>query len=237
MGASPELQSRPALGLQTIVEIIGLTTLITAWLFAVGWSFAYAYFELWRMPMTALSLDLDHLVYYGFDAARRHWVWASLGLAVGLVLMAATPWAMRWLGVRAMIAVCTLAVGAAFAGGGYLGVYAANAIHADMRAVSYKNLPVVVLDMAPDWLRSDLPAGASDDETFLAARAAHLRKEAAAQDCHRMVFLDPDTLWTVRAHRENSDGSPSGEEIAVAAIPRDQIRAMRLKTPGPGNCP
>jgi len=76
------VEKRPSLG-----DVVGAAAftigLITAWLYATGWSYAYAYFAGLRIPFLLADIPREHLLLYGGLAVQKL-PWVSLGLGVAL---------------------------------------------------------------------------------------------------------------------------------------------------------
>jgi hypothetical protein len=79
------------------VQLSDLTTaagffvgLMAAWLYLAGWTYAYTYFDRFRLPLLMLDLPYEHLLIYGFLVLRRH-LWWVVGLAI-IVLAGCVFW-------------------------------------------------------------------------------------------------------------------------------------------------
>ncbi len=74
----------PSLG--EIVSAAGFAiTLVTAWLYVAGWTYAYYYFDHLRIPLLLIELPYQHYLVYGGLVVWKNPIWAT---AIVLVLVA-----------------------------------------------------------------------------------------------------------------------------------------------------
>ena len=119
-----------------------LTALATAWLYLAGWTYAYHYFDRFRIPLLMVNIPLEHYFVYGAGVLRYHGWWVGLMLVAGLVLALfrdRLPAAVRRRGVlmTALITVLLLWLGHA------AGVSAAHGHFQQQRTTDYSAYPRV----------------------------------------------------------------------------------------------
>jgi hypothetical protein len=72
----------------TLSEIIGSAAfslgLVTGWLYVAGWTYAYDYFTLFRIPLLLVDLPREHLLIYGGLTVQKNPL-AAVGVAVLVV--------------------------------------------------------------------------------------------------------------------------------------------------------
>src|SRR5204863_278424 len=131
----------PSLG-----EFIGaaafLLGLISAWLYAAGWAYAYHYFDRFGIPLLMVDIPKENYPIYGGVVVRQFPIWALAIAVPALVLVGA--W--RWLGAkvgRLTVPLSLLAVAAVFWLGHQAGVAAAQRIYVQQRDTDYSGYPRV----------------------------------------------------------------------------------------------
>ena len=78
----------PAFG--EVIKAAGFVLgLITAWLYFAGWSYAYAYFDHFRILLLMVDLPIEHVFVYGGLVLWKNWL-PALAL---FLLLAAAAWA------------------------------------------------------------------------------------------------------------------------------------------------
>src|ERR1700730_15687255 len=96
MSASAEQGKPPSLG-----DIVGVTAfvvgLISAWLYAVGWTYAYHYFDCFGIPLLMVDIPKENYLVYGGIVVQPFPLW---GLGLGLALLVA---ASLWSRIRAVL--------------------------------------------------------------------------------------------------------------------------------------
>src|SRR6476659_11321515 len=85
----------------SIGDLVGaagfLVGLISAWLYATGWTYAYHYFDRFGIPLLMVDVPKENYFVYGSIVVRQFPIWA---LVVGLAaLVVITSW--RWLAAKA----------------------------------------------------------------------------------------------------------------------------------------
>ena len=63
--------------------------LVTAWNYFAGWSYAYHYFDRFRIPLLMVDVPTEHVFVYGGLVIWKNWYWAIL-LAIVLLGLAWT---------------------------------------------------------------------------------------------------------------------------------------------------
>jgi hypothetical protein len=102
MSEAAEQAKPPSLG-----DLVGVTAfvvgLISAWLYAAGWTYAYHYFDRFGIPLLMVDIPKENYFVYGGIVVRPFPFWGlGLGLAIplGVIVVAA----MFWLGHEAGVA-------------------------------------------------------------------------------------------------------------------------------------
>jgi hypothetical protein len=181
--------------------------LITAWLYVTGWTYAYHYFDAFRIPMRMTDLPKEHLFVYGGLV-----VWKNLAasIAVALAVGAAIAGCVRyrgWLrrfGITTIVVILVLAM---FALGRLAAIRAAEADFGTQRANDYDAYPRV---------RSALKDTASPGKELLA--------DLAESDCGRLVLATAEWLFLIRPIR-----GAAGVRLDTFVIPREGLKSLRLK--------
>src|SRR3954454_24094510 len=76
-GSSVSDSSKPLSFGDVISAATFAVAVLTAWLYVAGWTYAYHYFDRFRIPLLMLDLPKEHYFVYGGLV-----VWKSLGTAV-----------------------------------------------------------------------------------------------------------------------------------------------------------
>jgi MFS family permease len=181
--------------------------LITAWLYVTGWTYAYHYFDAFRIPMRMADLPKEHLFVYGGLV-----VWKNLiaSLAVALAVGAAIAGCVRyreWLwrfGITTIVVILVLAV---FALGRLAAIRAAETDFRTQRASDYDAYPRVRFA-----LKEDAPPG------------KELLADLADSDCGRLVLTTTDWLFLIRPIR-----GVAAARLDTFVIPREGLKSLRVK--------
>jgi hypothetical protein len=132
------------LTLGDVVSAAGLALgLVTAWLYAAGWTYAYVYFDRFRIPLLMLDIPFEHMLVYGALVVRK-----NLGIAlVCAALLIAHLWAIAYwsgrLGRFGTSTVIVLIIVATFALARGAGNSTALADFSDQRISDYSAYPRV----------------------------------------------------------------------------------------------
>lgn len=70
--------------------------LISAWLYAAGWTYAYHYFARFGIPLLMVNIPKENYFVYGGVVLRQFAVWGLVIVGAGVLLFA--TW--RWSGAR-----------------------------------------------------------------------------------------------------------------------------------------
>jgi hypothetical protein len=168
----------PSLG--DVASAAALTlSLVTAWLYGAGWSYAYFYFDQFRIPMILAEMPREHLFVYGGLAVGKNAWWA---IAVGAALLALSTvciWKRAVIGRALLVAAAVAAVLAMFMLAPLAGRHAAAKDAADQRAADYSAYPRVLVAFKT-------PEGLSEAQ------------QSAAEGCARLVLATKDRLFLMR---------------------------------------
>lgn len=196
----------PSLG--DVVSAAALVlALITAWLYVAGWTYAYAYFDAFRIPMLMTDLPREHLFVYGGLVVWKNLMAVTvLALAVVAVIGLCVRYGtrLRRFGIAAVVVVLVVAL---FAVGRLAAVRAAEADFAAQQATDYDAYPRVRF--------------ALEDE---GAAGRALLAGLADSDCGRLVLATADRLFLIRPVR----GVPKAP-LDTFVVPRDHLTVLRLK--------
>lgn len=204
----------PSLG--DVVSASGFAVaLVTAWLYTAGWSYAYHYFDRFRIPLLMVDLPFEHYLIYGSLV-----IWKNL-LIVALVatLAIAIAWAfIRWatkLGRFRISALLVLLVLGMFALARFGGIAAARTDFLQQRLSDYAAYPRVALALKKD----------------LAANLGSQLADLPGTDCGRLVLVSGGRLFLIRPIR-----GAAGTDLDSFIIPADQVEALRISSEY-GSCP
>lgn len=192
--------------------------LVAAWLYLAGWTYAYTYFDRFRLPLLMLDLPHEHLLVYGFLVLRRC-LWWVVGLAsVVLVGCAFWPALARRLPRRGQIALALVVTVALFWAGFAAGSGAAMADFLEQRGGDYRAYPRIRLQLGNDEKPTDAAAALPD-------------RQALAEGCYRLLLQNNDRVFLIRPFKN----APAAE-LPLAVLPTEAIAAMRL-LPDYTSCP
>ena len=204
--SAPEKEKPPSLG-----ELVGaaafLVGLISAWLYATGWTYAYHYFDRFGIPLLMVDIPKENYPVYGGVVVREFPIW---GLAIGVAaLLVVTSW--RWLGAkvgRFTVPLSLLAVSAVFWLGHYAGVAAAHQQYALQRESDYRAYPRVQV-----WPKEQakLPDGSPIASVDL------------TNGCYRLLLHNQNRLFLLRPLK----GAPAAD-LPLLILPWDQIEQIRV---------
>jgi hypothetical protein len=181
--------------------------LITAWLYVTGWTYAYHYFDAFRIPMRMADLPKEHLFVYGGLV-----VWKNLvaSIVIALAVVAAIAGCIRyrgWLRRFAITTIVVILVLTIFALGRFAAVLTAQADLQTQRASDYDAYPRV---------RFALEDTASPGQELLA--------DLADSDCGRLVLGTADWLFFIRPIR-----GAAAVRLDTFVISRNHLKSLRLK--------
>lgn len=206
MHATSEDASGPTLG--DVVSAAALVlALITAWLYVTGWTYAYHYFDAFRIPMLMADPPKEHLFVYGGLVLWKNWF---LSLATGLVVFGIIAACVRYrrrlrrFGIATIVVVLVLAL---FHLGRLGAVAAARSDFEIQQATDFDAYPRVRFALTDD-----------------AEPPAALLADLAKSDCGRLVLATKDRLFLIRPVAGAGDG-----RLDTFIVPRDGIKALRLK--------
>ena len=208
-----EAEKPPREVLKRLAELLAIGGLLAGLVLSLGWSYAYSWFQAWKMPLASLDLGTDHLFEYGRLALVAN-SWIILLASAALI---AVFWMIRAYGPRPTKATVPILMIAGllltWLGTHWMGSRAAQS---DFKALSEGNF--VLLPLAEVTLADEAAVPADFAGDIVPGRP-----------CYRVIYTASDGLWLARTRDNNPDP-------LVAMIPRDQIVLVRLY-PSQGNCP
>ncbi len=197
-----------ALSLGDIISSVGAALgLIAAWLYVAGWTYAYAYFDRFRIPLLLVDIPFQHMLVYGGLVVLKN-LWSSVLIAALVIvgLWSLARW-FRQLGrffVNTTIVVGILG-GFALAHAG--GIRTANDDFQAERGSDYVAYPRLRLMLKKDT--AETPS-----EAF---------RDTAMTDCNRLLAATKDRLFLIRPSRD-----APGADIDTYVVPAEQVLAMRI---------
>lgn len=202
--------------LKSVVEASAfLITLCSIWLYLAGWTYAYHYFDRFRVPLLMVELPLEHYFVYGFIVIRQHigWVVAISLAALALVLF--------WNRLPAPVRQRKIALAAVFILIGFwlghaAGVSTAHAQFQQQRTSDYAAYPRIQV-----WRTAK--AGKNPNNAPSA--------EELAKGCHRLLLHNQGRLFLFRPFQ----GAPAAD-LATVILPWSEIASIRV-LPEYTSCP
>lgn len=190
-------------------------TLITAWLYAAGWNYAYTYLDHFRIPLLMVDLPFQHYLIYGSLV-----VWGNLmSAALIAAVVVALSWAgWRWrntLGRFWLSVLLILAIAGLFELARSGGVATARADFLEERDSDYAAYPRVALSLKKE----------------AAANAGTRLADIAGTDCGRLVLFSGGRFFLIRPIH-----GAAGADLDSFVVPADQVEAVRI-THQYGSCP
>jgi hypothetical protein len=206
MSEAAEPTKPPSLG-----DVVGLLVffvgLITAWLYAAGWTYAYHYFDRFGIPLLMVDIPKENYFVYGSIVV---WQFPFWGLGLGLaILVAASFWS--WIGAalgRVALPLGLAAIAAVFWLGHQGGIAAAHQQYSEQRRSDYSAYPRVQV-----WPKEDAkpPAGSP------------LASGDLIKGCYRLLLHNQDRLFLVRPFK-----STAAADLPVLIISWDQVGLIRV---------
>lgn len=192
-----------------------IIALCSAWLYLAGWTYAYHYFDRFRIPLMMVDVPLEHYFIYGTIVLRHYVWWAVLILVVVLCLVLLRDWipaAVRRKGVI-IAAVITLLL---FWLGHAAGVSAAHGQFLQQRTADYPAYPRIQA-----WRTAEAEQNSGSEPS-----AADL-----AKGCYRLLLHNQDRLFLFRSFK----GVPAAD-LATVILPWSEIASVRV-LPENVSCP
>ena len=189
------------------LDITATVTLITALIYAGGWSYAYHWYDRFELGLIGLGIPLQYHFMYGFWVLQSFW-W--LMLIVAALLTAAVYF---WNRVSPfLVPAMPIGVPLAFVLIYLLGGAAAEGDYRDHRDAGFERYP---------WVRV---------WTASASEGAPDKFQAVQQDLaagkYRLLLQTPQSLYLIRPK--------GGSEFPTLQVSRDQVRALRRIPTNPG---
>ena len=203
----------PSLG--DVVGAAGLAlTLVTAWLYAAGWSYTYYYFAGFQIPLLLTDLPHEHLFVYGGLVLWKNKIASLIGAFVVFGALVLCARYREPLGRFVISSVLVFLVLLAFIVAHVGGMLTGNADYdvqqnADFRAYSRVQL-------------------AFEDETL---GRTDMLGDIATTNCGRLVLATPERLFLIRPVQNTAE-----LPLAVWIVPTDSVVAVRIE-PIASSCP
>lgn len=202
--------------LKSVVEASAfLITLGSVWLYLAGWTYAYHYFDRFRIPLLMVELPLEHYFVYGFIVIRQHVGW------VVTILLAALALVLLWSRLPASIRQHKIVLAAVFILIGFwlghaTGVSAAHAQFQRQRTNDYDAYPRIQVWRTAEAANNPNNAPSAED---------------LAKGCHRLLLYNQDRLFLFRPF----GGTPAADLPSVI-LPWSEIASIRV-LPDHTSCP
>jgi hypothetical protein len=197
-----------SLSLGDVVSSVGAALgLIAAWLYVAGWTYAYAYFDRFRIPLLLVDIPFQHmLVFGGLVFLKNLWLSAPIATLVIFGLWSLSRW-FRQLGRFIVNTAIVVGIIGGFALAHAGGILTANDDFQAERSSDYEAYPRLRLILKKDM--AETPSEALGD--------------AATTDCDRLLAATKDRLFLVRPSR-----NAPGADIDTYVISAEQVLAMRI---------
>lgn len=206
---SNDNDNSPPLSLGDIISTATFAiAIVTALLYVSGWTYAYYYFDRFRIPLLMLDLPKESYFVYGGLVLWKN----PIGTAIITLCILVLGWACRrWSGRLGRFAAGTLVLlgmAGLFALGRAGGIAAAQSDFLAQRDSDYSAYPRLSLALKKD----------SDEATKTAL--AVITKD----DCGRLILFNNDRLFAIRPIR-----GASAVQLETFVVPADQIAALRIR--------
>ncbi len=184
-----------------------IVALISAWLYATGWTYAYHYFDRFGIPLLMVDIPKEHYFVYGGVVAGMFPIWAGVigGAVIGLVL--AWRWFAGKLG-RPILALGLAAILAIFWLGHEGAVDAAHTQYSIQRTTDYSAYPRVKV-----WTKQDTKL----------SKDSPLSSDNLTRGCYRLLLHSRDRLFLLRPLR-----GAAAAELPILVVPWDRMETIRI---------
>lgn len=176
--------------------------LIAAWLFLVGWSWAYYWFAGFGVGISSITFDNRALPLWGLLAAKAYW-W-QIGLVAAAAGIAGTRLARSRLPADLIVGLLAIGLAAAFAGGFKLGDLKAARDRAWFASSGWTAFTPLRIDPKPD---------AAPADSALAKLAAD-----SQSGCWRLLYDDGKSIFVFRPLANRPDIGLPVVRIDAAAV-------------------
>jgi MFS family permease len=189
--------------------------LITAWLYLVGWTYAYHYFDRFGIPLLMVDIPKENHFVYGAIVVSQFPVSGLIIFMIVLALVCSWRWLSSKLG-RLLAPFGLLVVLAALWLGHQAAIVAAHEQYALQRASDYSAYPRIQVWTKESGKTTDGSQPASTD---------------LATGCYRLLLHNQDRLFLLRPLK-----GAAAADLAVVIAPWDQIERARV-LPDYTSCP
>ena len=195
----------PSLG--DVVSAAGFVLgLVTAWLYFAGWSYAYNYFDRFRVPLLMVELPTEHIFVYGGLVVWKSWYLAVLVA----ILLVAIAWScnhysakLRRFGLSAIVVGLVIAM---FALARWGGVTTAHSDFLEQQSNDYAAYPRVRFAL-------------KEDTQSLGSQVV---ADLVTSDCGRLLLYHKDRLFLIRPVKSHP------LDLDSFVLPWKQIEALRI---------
>jgi hypothetical protein len=196
------------LSLGDVVSSVGAALgLIAAWLYGAGWTYAYAYFDRFRIPLLLVDIPFQHMLVYGGLVVLKN-LWSALLISTLLIigLWGLSRWS-RQLGRFLVSTIIVVGIAGVFALAHAAGIRTANNDFQAERGSDYEAYPRLRLLLK--------------NETT--SRPDEALGDTATTDCSRLVAATKDRVFLIRP-----SGDAPGADLDTYVIPAEQVLVMRI---------
>jgi uncharacterized membrane protein len=176
-------------------------------LYVTGWTYAYRYFDAFRIPMLMAEQPREHLFVYGGLVVWKNPVVSLIAALVMLGVITACAWHRMRLGRFGITAIVVLLVLLVFAVGRFGAIRTAVSDFQSQQKEDFSAYPRVRF--------------ARNDVTLL---APELSGDIDKTDCGRLVLATEENLFLIRPIRD-----AFGIDLDTFVIPRRELKALRLR--------
>lgn len=193
-----------------VAAITLLIGVVTAWLYATGWTYAYWYFDNYQLGLLALDINREAFLFYGFWVVVHQWPWLLGAVVLGFAFTLCRPWRFvalpgfcwAWLSLALVTGIFTL---------GYVGGRSTSATHfAEDQTSGYQAARRVEIIADAGWLDK---------------RDTQKLAEGLAGGCFRLLLKTKDDVFLIRPVK----GLETTRQ-PLLAIPWSEVEAMRILT-------
>jgi hypothetical protein len=188
------------------LESAAIVVLITALIYAAGWSYAYHWYDRFDLGLIGLGIPSEYHFMYGFWVAQSFW-WVVLLLAT-LLTAALLFWDRAGC---VLVSIVPIWVPLTFVMSYLLGAVAAAGDYRDHKDSGFQRYP---------WVRVWT-------EPHTGVEKLNVVRQDLAEGKYRLLLQTDQTLYLIKPK--------SGGEMPTLQVPKGQIRALRRIPTNPGS--
>jgi hypothetical protein len=196
------------LSLGDVISSVGAALgLIAAWLYVAGWTYAYAYFDRFRIPLLLVDIPFQHMLVYGGLVVLKNF-WSSVLIAILVIVGLGVLWrGSRRLGRFFVNTTIVVGIIGGFALAHAGGIRTAIGEFEAERNSDYEAYPRLRVMLKRD----------------VASTSSEVLGDTATTDCGRLVAATKDRLVLIRPSRD-----APGADVDTYVVPVEQLLALRI---------